>query len=80
MLKLNLDKNLLNLSTPVRLDYSRSDLGREYLLRASRYSKFEDTDVKKPLNLDKKFAELTIKDGIVRDFKLNRRLLYRNLK
>ena len=65
MLKLNLDKNLLNLSTPVRLDYSRSDLGRDYFLRASHYSKFEDTDVKKPLNLDKKFAELTI---IARDF------------
>ena len=32
------------------------------------------------MNLDKKFAELTIKDGIARDFKLNRRLLYRNLK
>ena len=31
--------------------------------------------------LDKKFAELTIKeDSIVRDLKLNRRLLYRNLK
>jgi len=45
MLKLNLDENLLNLSTPVRLDYSRSDLGRDYLLQAPRYSKFEDTDV-----------------------------------
>ena len=51
------------------------------LLRASRYSKFEDTNVKKPLNLDKKFAELTInKDSIARDLKLNRRLLYRNHK
>ena len=80
MLKLNLDKNLLNLSTPVRLDYSPSDLGRDYLLRALRYSKFEDTDIKKLLNLVKKFAELTIKDGIVRGLKLNCRLLYRNLK
>ena len=52
MLKLNrarieLDKNLLNLSTTVRLDYSWSDLGRDYLLQASRYSTFEDTNVKK---------------------------------
>ena len=68
MLKLDLDMNLLNLSTPVRLDNSRSDLGRDYLLRALRYSKFEDTNVK---NLDKNFMELTIKDGIARDFKLN---------
>ena len=29
-------------------------------------SKFENSDVKKPLNLDRKFAELTIKDGIAR--------------
>ena len=50
MLELNLDKNSLSLSTPVKLNYSRSDLGRDYLLRASRYSKFEDTDVKKPLH------------------------------
>jgi len=63
VLKLNVDKNLLNLLTPVRLDYSRSDLGRDYLLRASQYSKFEDTNGKQPLNLDKKFAELTIKDS-----------------
>jgi len=62
---LNLDKNLLNLSTPVWLEYSRSDLGRDYLLQASRYSKFEDIDVYKPLNWDKKFVELTIKDGIM---------------
>jgi len=32
--------------------------------------------VKKLLNLDKKFAKLTIKDSIVRDLKLNCRLLY----
>jgi len=80
MLKLNLDKNLLNLSTPVRLDHSRSDLRRDYLLRPSRYSKFDDTDVKEPLNLDKKFAELTIKDSIVRDLKLNCRSFYRNYR
>ena len=81
MLKLKLDKNLLDLSTPVRLDYSWSDLAEETTCCEHRViASLKTPLLKKPLNLDKKFVELTIKDGIVKDFKLNCRLLYRNLK
>jgi len=36
-----------------------------------QYSKFEDTTVKQPLYLSKKFVKLTIKNNVVRNLKLN---------